>query len=76
MATVIVHHTIRIITLAIGDAIADHARDGDIALNESDTGWWVNFIGENGAIDGYDDPFDSYGKALATAKAAAEYAAE
>jgi hypothetical protein len=80
MATVIKHRRINIVTLDAGEAILAHCGNGDIALvqdeGEDDGGWWVHFIGENGAIDGYDAPFPSYNKALWTAKAAAEFAAE
>jgi hypothetical protein len=76
MPSTIVHHTISIITLAAGEVMLEHCQDGDIALVQQEDGWWVNFIGEDGAVDGYETPFDSYNKALGTAKAAAEYSAE
>jgi len=40
------------------------------------SGWWTDFVGENGEVDRYDAPFDSYNKALWAAKAAAEFAGE
>ncbi|HWW06012.1 hypothetical protein [Collimonas sp.] len=76
MATVIKHRNIRIVTLAAGEAIAEFCKAGDIALVQDDAGWWTHFVGENGAVDSYDAPFASYNKALWTAKAAAEFAAE
>ena len=76
MPTVIKHRNIKIVTLAAGEAIAEHCSTGDIALVQDDAGWWTHFVGENGAIDSYDAPFGSYNKALWTAKAAAEFSAE
>jgi hypothetical protein len=76
MATLIVHHTIHIITLESGETLSNQGKEDDIVLQELSDGWWVYFIGENGAVDSYDTPFDSYGSALGTAKAAAEFAAE
>ncbi|MEO6921567.1 MAG: hypothetical protein ABI171_21380 [Collimonas sp.] len=76
MPTAIKHRRINIITLAAGEAILEHCGNGDIALVQDDDGWWVHFVSEDGAIDGYDAPFPSYNKALWTAKAAAEFAAE
>ncbi|MFT5534766.1 MAG: hypothetical protein ACI8WM_001323 [Burkholderiaceae bacterium] len=76
MATLIVHHTIHILTLASGENLAGKGNEDDIVLQELPDGWWVHFIGENGTITSYDTPFSSYGSALGTAKAAAEFAAE
>ncbi|NDP57766.1 MAG: hypothetical protein GZ090_00185 [Oxalobacteraceae bacterium] len=76
MATLIVHHTIRILTLESGEALSGQGREDDIVLQELPDGWWVHFIGEGGAIDSYDTPFASYRQALGTAKAAAEFSAE
>jgi hypothetical protein len=76
MATVIKHRNIKIVTLAAGETIADLCSAGDIALVQDEAGWWTHFVGENGAIDSYDAPFANYNKALWTAKAAAEFAAE
>lgn len=75
MATTIKHRNVNIITLAPGEVIAEQCRPGDIALVE-DGGWWTSFVGENGEVDNYDAPFESYNKALWTAKAAAEFQAE
>lgn len=75
MPTVIQHRRINIVTLEPGESVADHCRAGDIALVQDDAGWWTQFVGDDGAIDGYDEPFDSYNKALWSAKAAAEFSA-
>ena len=76
MPTVIKHRKTKIVTLAAGETTAEHCGVGDIALVQDDAGWWTHFVGENGAIDSYDVPFDSYNKALWAAKAAAEFSAE
>lgn len=76
MATTIQHRTINIVTLQPGESIDAQCRPGDIAIVQDSDGWWTNFIGENGEVDGYDKPFDSYNEALWTAKAAAEFSAE
>ncbi|MDY7575363.1 hypothetical protein [Actimicrobium sp. CCI2.3] len=76
MATLIVHHTIHILTLASGETITEQGKENDIVLQELADGWWVHFIGESGTVDSYDTPFSSYGSALGTAKAAAEFASE
>ena len=77
MAQIIRHRKIKIITLEAGEAIADQCSPGDIAISQDDTaGWWTNFIGENGEIDRYDEPFATYNKALWAAKAAAEFQAD
>jgi hypothetical protein len=64
------------VTLAAGESIADHCSPGDIALVQDDADWWTHFVGEDGAVDSYDEPFPSYNKALWTAKAAAEFSGE
>ncbi|MEB0134032.1 hypothetical protein QN362_01670 [Actimicrobium sp. CCC2.4] len=76
MATLIVHHTIRILTLDSEEALSGQGREGDIVLQELADGWWVHFIGEDSVIDSYDAPFASYRQALGTARAAAEFSAE
>jgi hypothetical protein len=76
MATAIRHRNTNIVTLEAGEVISEQCRPGDIALVQDDEGWWTNFVGENGEVDGYDAPFDSYNKALWTAKAAAEFSAD
>lgn len=73
MANVINHRRTRIVTLEKGEAILSHCQEGDIALVEDEHGWWTNFVGENHEVTGYDAPFESYNKALWTAKAAAEF---
>ncbi len=76
MPTVITHRRVRILTLQSSERITDHCRAGDIAIIEAGDGWWTHFVGEDGKVDSYDAPFESYDKALWTAKAAAEFAAD
>jgi hypothetical protein len=76
MAKVVKHRKIRIITLEEGETVEDHCNENDIALVNEETGWWIYFVGENGEISGYDEPFESSEKAMWTAKAAAEFASE
>lgn len=76
MAKVINHRGIRIVTLEPDETIADYCNEGDILLVEDDDGWWTHFVGSDGETDSYDAPFENYNKALWTAKAAAEFAAE
>ena len=73
MATSIRHRNTAIVSLNKGEQIAEHCAPGDIAICERDDGWWTCFVGENGEISDYDEPFPSYNKALWTAKAAAEF---
>jgi hypothetical protein len=75
MATIIKHRRINIVTLADDETIDTLCVAGDIALVQDEKGWWTNFVGEQGHIDRYDEPFDSYNKALWAAKAAAEFEA-
>ncbi len=60
-------------TLTADESIATLCKAGDIALVQDGEGWWTHFVGENGAVESYDAPFDSYNKALWAAKAAAEF---
>ena len=76
MPKTIVHRGIRIVTLAEGETILAHCRADDIVLMGGEAGWWVYFVGDDGEISGYEAPFENYDKALWTAKAAAEFAAE
>jgi hypothetical protein len=76
MATVINHRGIRIVTLDSTDLVSEHCKEGDIALIEDECGWWTHFVGADGQTDSYDMAFESYNKALWTAKAAAEFSAE
>lgn len=73
MPTVITHRRINIVTLEPGETVAAHCQAGDIAIVQDQAGWWTQFVGEGGQVDGYDEPFESYNKALWTAKAAAEF---
>ena len=76
MPTVIHHRGTRIVTLSENEAIADHCTEGDIALIQDEAGWWTHFVGANAEMHSYDAAFDTYDKALWTAKAAAEFSAE
>jgi len=75
MATTIRHCNINIVTLASHEIMQAQCIAGDIAIVQDENGWWTNFVGEQGHIDSYDVPFDSYNKALWAAKAAAEFEA-
>ena len=76
MSTMIKHRKIHIFTMAPGESIVDHCRPRDIALVQEGERWWTHFVGEDGNIESYDIPFDSYNKALWAAKAAAEFESE
>lgn len=73
MPRIVKHHNINIVVLAAGEAVADHCRPDDIAIDGGGDGWWVRFIGAAGRIDNYDAPYASCDEALWAAKAAAEY---
>lgn len=73
MPTIIRHRGTNIFTLERDENIVEHCSAGDIAIVQDDTGWWTQFVGENGEVESYDAPFESYNKALWTAKAAAEF---
>ncbi|OFA09224.1 hypothetical protein [Duganella phyllosphaerae] len=73
MATVVKHRGVNIILLEAGEQLLQVCRTGDIGIVEDGEGWWIKFIGDNGAIDCYGQPYPSYNEALWTAKAAAEY---
>jgi len=76
MPTVIHHRGIRIVTLLENETLAEHCKEGDIALVQDESGWWTHFVTANGEVQSYDAAFDTYNKALWTAKAAAEFSAE
>jgi hypothetical protein len=76
MPTTIKHRNTHIVTLEAGETIADQCRPGDIAIVAAADGWWTHFVGENGDVDSYDLPFDTYNRAVWAAKAAAEFDAE
>lgn len=76
MATIIKHHGVNIVTLSDGDTVAAICGPGDIVLEQDGAGWWTRFVDEDGEVESYDAPFESYNKALWTAKAAAEFQAE
>lgn len=70
------HYGIRILTLESGEGIHNVCEPGDIVLEQDAEGWWTRFVTEAGEIESYDSPFESYQKAMWTAKAAAEFQAE
>lgn len=72
MATSITHRGVRIVTLTPGEAVGEHCRVGDIALVPEGTAWWTQFVGEDGSVENYDEPYPDYNHALWAAKAAAE----
>ncbi|HEY8605638.1 MAG TPA: hypothetical protein VIM12_00830 [Noviherbaspirillum sp.] len=76
MATQTTHHGIRIFTLEEGERILDHCGNNDIAIVQDEDGWWTYFVGEDGEVEGYDEPFDSLRRAQGAARAAAEIMAE
>lgn len=73
MATVVQHRNVNLVSLAPHEPIASHCGPGDIAIVTAADGWWLHFIGRDGAVNGYDRPYPSYNAALWAAKAAAEY---
>ncbi len=73
MANVIKHRKVNIVVLAPGEEIGALCRAGDIAIISDDAGWWIKFVGEEGQIDCYGEPYPSYNEALWSAKAAAEF---
>jgi len=76
MATIIVHHGVNIVTLEADDAAGVVYQPGDIVLEQDNSGWWTRFVNDEGMLESYDVAFESYQKALWTAKAAAEFQAE
>ena len=73
MATVLKHRKVNIVVLEQNEQIAGNCRRGDIAIVTDQAGWWIKFVGEDGQIDCYGDPYGSYNEALWSAKAAAEF---
>lgn len=76
MPAIIHHHGVRIVTLDAGESLAALCRPGDIVIENDGAGWWTRFVGEEGEVESYDEPFAKFEKALWTAKAAAEFQAE
>jgi hypothetical protein len=72
MATVIKHHSVNIYVLGDGEEIASVCGPGDIAIVTDAAGWWIKFVGEDGHVDCYGEPYSSYSQAVGSAKAAAE----
>jgi hypothetical protein len=73
MAEVIKHRKVKIVVLAAGEEIGGHCGEGDIAILSDSAGWWIKFVGADGHVDCYGDPYPSYNEALWSAKAAAEF---
>ncbi len=73
MATIVRHRGVRIVALESGEQLASVCGEGDIGILEDAQGWWVKFVGADGEVDCYGEPFPSYEQALWTAKAAAEF---
>jgi hypothetical protein len=76
MPNLIRHRRVNIITLGLGEPMTGDWHSGDIIVVQREDGWWTQFVGEHGELEGYDTPFESYEKALWTAKAAAEFSSE
>jgi len=73
MSTTITHRRTRIVTLDQGEDILAVCLADDIAIRPDADGWSVWFVGEEGALDGYEEPYPSQQEALWAAKAAAEF---
>lgn len=73
MPTVVCHRRVNIVVLGAGETIAAHCKPGDIAIVAEPDGWWTSFIGKDGVVESYDQPYPSYNQALWAAKAAAEF---
>lgn len=73
MPSIVKHRKTQIVILDEGETIQGQCSPGDIAIMKNSEGWWTYFVSDNGEIDSYEAPFDSYNKALWTAKAAAEF---
>jgi hypothetical protein len=72
VASRIVHRGVAIVTLGEGEAVAQLAPNC-IAIRRDAAGWWTCFIGADGTVEEYDQPYASRDEALWAAKAAAEY---
>jgi hypothetical protein len=73
MVTVVQHRKVNIVVLDAAEPVAAHCAPGDSAIAAAADGWWVHFLGADGAVDSYDRPYPSYLEALWAAKAAAEF---
>jgi hypothetical protein len=73
MVTKVRHRGVNIVVLEQDEQLLEVCRAGDIGIVQDGDGWWIKFIGENGEVDCYGQPYPSYNEALWTAKAAAEY---
>jgi hypothetical protein len=76
MSNTIRHRNTDIVTLDPGETINERCQAGDIAIAQDERGWWTHFVGMDGEVSSYDEPFESRDKALWAAKAAAEFDAE
>jgi hypothetical protein len=72
VASRIVHRGVAIVTLGEGEAVAQ-LPPNCIAIRHDAAGWWTCFIGADGTVEEYDQPYASRDEALWAAKAAAEY---
>jgi hypothetical protein len=73
MVTVVKHRKVNIVVLAEHEQLGEHCKAGDIAILSDGQGWWVKFVGDDGHVDCYGEPFPSYNEALWSSKAAAEF---
>ena len=73
MAEVVIHRKVRIVVLEPDEEMGEHCKPGDIAIRTAPDGWWTSFIGADGSVDSYDQPYPSRSAAVGAAKAAAEY---
>ncbi|MRV70148.1 hypothetical protein GJ700_00220 [Duganella sp. FT92W] len=73
MPSKIIHRGVPIVTLAEDEAMLEHCVPNCIAIRHDDAGWWTCFIGENGEVDCYDEPYPNRDQAIWAAKAAAEF---
>ena len=73
MATIIKHRKVRIVVLTPDEDLRGCCKAGDIAIEGAADAWWTRFVGPDGQVDSYDQPYASYNEALWAAKAAAEF---
>lgn len=73
MVHVVKHRKVNIVVLDAGEPVGAHCAPGDIAIVSGADGWWIHFIGADGALDSYDRPYPRFLEALWAAKAAAEF---
>ncbi len=73
MPQLITHRKVKIIVLAAGEDLLEHAPPSCIVLQQDSAGWWTRFVDAHGQIESYDEAYPSYQQALWAAKAAAEF---